>query len=213
MGDLVNYLCIQLDKLGVKVETGKEVTPHLVDHVRPEAVVVATGATPLMPSIPGVKNEKIITAVDLLLGKKKVGDKVVVLGAALVGCETALYLAHEGKKVTIVKMRLGIDIAEDLNAFSRQSLLQELAQNGVTILTNLTIKEFTAEGIVVTDKEGKQQTLKADTVVLALGAKSENKLAENLRGKVSELYVVGDCVSPRKIGEAMHEGFFAGWRI
>jgi 2-enoate reductase len=213
VGNLVNYLCIQLSKLGVKVETGKEVTSHLVDRARPEAVVVATGAIPLMSSIPGVENEKIITAVDLLLGKKRVGNEVIVLGAALVGCDTALYLAQEGKSVNIIKMRPGTEIAQDLNPFSRLSLLEELAKNGVTILTNLTIREFTDEGVAVTDKEEKQQTLKADTIVLALGAESENKLVENLKGKVSELYVVGDCVSPRKIGEAMHEGFVAGWRI
>jgi 2-enoate reductase len=211
--DLVNYLRIQLSKLGVKVEMGKEVTYKLVDNVRPEAVVVATGATPLMPIIPGVENEKIITAVDLLLGKKKVGDEVIVLGAALVGCDTALYLAQEGKKVTIIKMRPGTEVAQDLNWFSRERLLLELPQNGVNILTNLTVKEFTAEGVVVTDKEGKQQTLKADTIVLALGARSENKLIANLRGKIDELYVVGDCVNPRKIGEAIHEGFVTGWRI
>jgi 2-enoate reductase len=151
--------------------------------------------------------------VDLLLGKKNVGDKIIVVGASLVGCDTALYLAQEKKTVTILKMRAGTEIAQDLNWFSRANLLQELAQNGITLLTNLTIREFTAEGVLVTDKEGKQQTLKADTIVVALGAKSQNELAEDLKDKVSELYLVGDCMSPRKIMEAMREGFLAGWRI
>jgi 2,4-dienoyl-CoA reductase (NADPH2) len=67
--------------------------------------------------------------------------------------------------------------------------------------------------LTATEKEGKQKTLKADTIILALGSKSENKLAEDLRGKASELYVVGDCVKPRKIWDAIHEGFVAGWRM
>jgi 2-enoate reductase len=211
--DLVNYLSTQLRKLGVEVEIGKEVTPDLLDVVRPEAVVVATGAIPIIPSIPSIENEKIITAVDLHLGKKKAGDGVIVVGAGLVGCDTALSLAQEGKRVTVVKMRPGTEVATDVNQLSRLNLLEELHKNRVTFLLDHTIEEFTAEGLVVSDKEGRQETLKADTIVLALGAKSESKLAESLREKVSELYVVGDCVSPRKIGEAMHEGFVAGWRI
>jgi hypothetical protein len=63
------------------------------------------------------------------------------------------------------------------------------------------------------DAEGKQLTLKADTIVVALGSKSESKLADNLKDKVRELYLVGDCVSPRRILEAIHDGFIAGWRV
>jgi 2-enoate reductase len=77
---------------------------------------------------------------------------------------------------------------------------------------NLTITEFTSAGLTAIDKNGKSQELKADSIVLALGAKSDNKLAEELKGEVRELYVIGDCVSPRKIPEAISEGFIAGWR-
>jgi 2-enoate reductase len=136
-----------------------------------------------------------------------------VLGAALVGCDTALFLAQQGKKVTIIKIRPGTEIAEDLYWPSKASLLEELSRNKVTILTNHTIKELTEKGVVASDKDGTLQTFQADTIVVALGAKSEEKMVENLKNKVSELYIVGDCASPRKIGEAIHEGFVAGWRI
>lgn len=211
VGKLIDFLSLQLRRLGVKVEIGKEITPKVIDLIRPEVVVVATGATPLIPSIPGVENEKVITVVDLHLGRKKVGEEVIVAGGGLAGCEAALSLAQEGKRVTIVEMLP--EVAYDLNSISRISLQEELAQKGVTILTNLTIEEFTIEGLVATDGEGKKQTLNADNIVLALGAKSENKLAGNLKGKVGELYMVGDCVSPRRITEAIREGFAAGWRI
>lgn len=210
--DLINYLSGQLDKSGVKIEMGKEVTAHLVEYMKPEAVVIATGASPVMPSIP-LKTGNIITAVDFLLGKKKVGDKIIVLGASHVGCDTALYLAQEKKTVTILKIRADTEIAQDLNLFSREKLLQELDQNGVTILTNFAIKEFTTERALVNDNAGKQHTIIADTIVVALGFKAQSELAEDLKDKVSELYLVGDCVNPRKLMEAIREGFLAGWQI
>jgi 2-enoate reductase len=213
LADLVDYFSNQLKKLRVRIIRGKEVTLQLISREKPEAVVLAAGAVPSVPSIPGIENKKVITAVDLLLGKKRAGDEVIVLGAALVGCDTALFLAQKGKKVTIIKIRPGTEIAEDLYWPSKVSLLEELSRNKVTILTNLTIKELTDGGVVAADKDGTLRTYRADTIVLALGAKSEEKMVENLKDKVSELYIVGDCANPRKIGEAIHEGFVAGWRV
>lgn len=211
--ELVEYLVFQLHKLGVKVETNKEVTPDMVYQMNPDAVVLATGASPAKSSLPGARRKNVMTAVDLLSGKRKVGNKVIVVGASLVGCDTALYLAQKGKKVSVIKIRPGTEVAEDINQINRATLLEQLAQNGVNFLFDRVIKEFTAGGVLVTDKDGKQQMIEADTIVLALGAKPENNLAKHLKGKVDELYVIGDCVSPRKIGDAMHEGFVAGWRI
>lgn len=210
--DLINYLSGQLNKSGVKIETGKEVTAHLVEYMKLEAVIIATGASAVMPSFPH-ETGNVITASDFLTGKKEAGETIIILGAALVGCDTALYCAQEKKRVTILKVRADTGIAHDVNFFSREKLLQELARYGVTILTDLEIKEVTAEGVLVTDDTGKQQTLVADTIIAALGSKAQNELATELKNKVSELYLVGDCASPRKILEAMREGFLAGWQL
>ena len=129
----------------------------------------------------------------------------------MTGCDSALYLAQEGKKVTIVEALP--EIAGDLNFISRGGLMEKLTENGVNVLPNMTIREFTDEGLLAADREGNEQILKADTVILALGAKSENRLAKDLRDTVLELYEIGDCVSPRRIGEAIHEGFVTGWQI
>lgn len=213
LGNLVNYLSIQMVNLGVNIETGKEVTPDLVQKFQPEVVILATGAHPETPAFPGINNEKVVSATDLLLGKRATGNEVIVIGASSTGCDTALYLSQLGKKVSIIKIRPGSEIAQDVNPINRAALLDQLARNRVNFLLDLTIKEFIAEGIIVRDKNGEKKIIKADTIVLALGAKSENRLAEQLKGKVDELIAVGDCVNPRKVGEAIHEGFVAGWRI
>ncbi|MEE9418110.1 MAG: FAD-dependent oxidoreductase, partial [Desulfatiglandaceae bacterium] len=104
LGDLTKYLSTQVKKLHVDVRLGREASSELVQETKPDAVIVATGATPIMPQIPGMKKGRVLTAVDLLLGKKESGDKVLVLGGGLIGCETAAYLARAGKKVTIVEI-------------------------------------------------------------------------------------------------------------
>jgi len=209
--NLEDYLSLQLEKLGVNVETGKEVDPQMIDQLAPDVVVVAAGASPLLPDIPGIENEKNLTVVDLHLGKKKAGDTVIVAGGGMTGCDTALYLAQEGKKVAIVEALP--EIAGDLNFISRGGLMEKLTENGVNVLPNMTIREFTDEGLLAADREGNEQILKADTVILALGAKPENRLGRDLRDTVLEIYEIGDCVSPRRIGEAIHEGFVTGWQI
>ncbi len=208
---LIDYLSAQIGKLGVKVEIGKEVTQQLVESEQPDVVIVATGASPLIPALPGIENEKNISVVDFHLGKKEVGDTVIVIGGGMTGCEAALCLAQEGKEVIIVEMLP--EVATDLNFISRIALLEKLAVNGVRILTRMTVKEFTEGGLVATDIEGKDQVLHAENVVLAFGAKSEKKLAEKLRHEILELYEIGDCVDPRRIGQAIHEGFVTGWQI
>jgi 2,4-dienoyl-CoA reductase-like NADH-dependent reductase (Old Yellow Enzyme family)/pyruvate/2-oxoglutarate dehydrogenase complex dihydrolipoamide dehydrogenase (E3) component len=206
---LVNYLSFQLRKVGVKVEIGKEVTPHLVDVTKPDVVVIATGATPLVCRIPG--NENTINVIDLHLGNMKLGSRVIVAGGGVTGCDTALHLAQEGKRVTIIEMLPAI--AGDLNPISRQALLEELSQTGVKILTNHTIKKFKAQGLIAAGKDGKEKTIKADNIICALGSQSENKLMKSIEGKVREVHAIGDCVEPRKVGEAIHDGFVAGWKI
>jgi thioredoxin reductase len=112
-----------------------------------------------------------------------------------------------------MKSRPGHEVVLDINPENRTVLMEQLTENWVEFLFDLDIREFTADGILVTDETGKQKIIRTDTIVLALGSKPENKLAYDLKEMIKELYVVGDCVNPRRIGEAIHEGYLAGWRI
>jgi NADPH-dependent 2,4-dienoyl-CoA reductase/sulfur reductase-like enzyme len=208
--DLIIHLVRQVEKEGVRVRTGEEVTAKTIEEEKPEAVVVATGAMPIIPAIPGAKGSNIVVATEILAGEKKVAERVVIVGGGMVGCETAEFLVRQGKKVTIVEM-LG-RIATDLTPSSRWVVLQRLRDAGVRMETKATVREITKEGVWV-DREGQSELIEGDTVVLAVGLQPSRRLAERLEGKVKELYLIGDCVETRLIGEALDEGFCLGQQI
>jgi len=201
----IKYLSTQVRKVGVKVEMGKEVTPAVVERLKPDVVIVATGGQPLIPEdIPGTNLEKVVTANDVLTEKVLPGQRVAILGGGMVGCETAEFLAQRGKDVTIIEM---LDfIGWDIGMFTRPFLMERFAKWGIKEITGAQVKEITDDGVVV-EKEGRRETISGiDTIVLAMGTKSVNKLAKQLKGKVAEVYVIGDASEPRKVVDAISEG-------
>jgi len=154
-----------------------------------------------------VNGDNVCTAVDLLLGKKEAGDTVVVVGGGMVGCEAAIYLMQKDKKVSIVEM-MGQLVPEAMDMSNRIGLLNMVKESKIEVLTSTKLLEVTKKGAVVR-ADGSKKELKADCVVLAAGFKSESMLREALEGKVPELFAVGDCVEPRRILNAIWEGFHA----
>ena len=208
---LRDYLARQLAKSGVEVRLAEEVTATSVEDSKPDAVIVAAGATSLVPEIPGVKRDNVVTASDVLLGKSEVGEKVVIIGGELVGCETADFLCQKGKQVTVV--RRGPDMATKMSPINREALLSRLNKRGVTLLTGVTYEEITDLGLVITDKEGSRRTLEADSIVLAAGAVSNTALFKAVEGKVPEIHNAGDCLQPRRILDAIHDGARLGREV
>ncbi|MEM1512498.1 MAG: FAD-dependent oxidoreductase [Candidatus Jordarchaeales archaeon] len=224
----VDYLCRQIEKLGIKVVFRTEVTPELVNEVKPDVVVVATGARPIRPKIPGIERKNVVYAHDVLAGKVDVGEKVVIVGGGGVGCETALYLTDEGsidaetmvfllerralsperalkllrKSRDVVIVEMMERIGRDIGLTTRWTIRQSLELRGVRIVTNARVDEITDEGVIVNNGE---QFFEADTVVIAVGAEPNNELIKQLEGKVAEVYAVGDCINPRKALEAIRE--------
>jgi len=205
--DFMEYLKTQVKKQGVKVQLGKRVTQALVERLKPDVVVVATGATHCIPNIPGADRGNVVTASDILVGRKKAGKEVAIIGGGEVGAELAWYLAEQGKKVTVVEM-LGA-VAMDMNMFSRLYLMDKLGELGVNLLTGTTAQRITNEGVLALDSEGKEQVIKADTVILAAGFKCDKALEKGLKGISSKIYCIGDCVKPGKIEGAIS----SAWRV
>jgi 2,4-dienoyl-CoA reductase-like NADH-dependent reductase (Old Yellow Enzyme family)/thioredoxin reductase len=211
ISSLNKYMAGQLGKAGVQVLLGHEVTAESVKAMRPEVVVLATGSSPFVPDIPGSRRDNVVLALDVLAGKEEVGNRVVVIGGELVGCETADYLAQKGKTVTIT--RRGPDMAVGMNQQARDNLLARLIQNKVTMLTGVKYEDITDKGLVITDREGQRQTIEADTVVLATGAAPNNDLATELERQNVALHLIGDCVTPGKITDAIRDGARLGREI
>jgi 2-enoate reductase len=201
----IEYLSGQIKKLGVKVELMKEANAESLQRLNPEVVIVATGAVPLVPPITGIEKDNVVTALDVLDGKNGLGDSVVVVGGGFVGCEVAVYLQQKGKRVTIIEMMKKL-VPEDINLNTRMGLLNLVKESKVEAYTSTELLEVTGQGVLV-NAEGSKRELKADSVVLAVGFKPESALRDELEGRVPELFAVGDCVKPRKIIDAIWEGF------
>jgi len=204
---LTNALAAQVKEAGVKVELNAQVDVPFILENKPDTVIVATGAKPFAPDIPGVKGKNVVTAIEALTETTRVGNKVVVIGGGLVGCETAESLAEKGKEVTILEMLKRM--ATDIPRASRWVLMQRLRKANIVMETDLRVEEITVTGVKGM-REGNPIFYPADTVVLATGSLSDKDMAIQLQNKVPEIHLIGDCAEPRKIKEAIEEGFSAG---
>ena len=209
-----DYSIGTLKKSGVKVILGKEVDVDFVKEVKPDAVVLATGATPIALEIPGINSKHVVYANDVLLDKVVVGQEVVIVGGGLVGMEAAICLSRKGKKVSVIEMER---IMQEAGVTFRLYFWQELIDLGISIYQNSKVYNITDKGVNVimggTALGSELFFIKADSVVLAVGSKAENGLQEVLKEFMHEVYSVGDCVKPRNTLEAIHEASKIGRQI
>jgi pyruvate/2-oxoglutarate dehydrogenase complex dihydrolipoamide dehydrogenase (E3) component len=179
---------------------------------KPDAVIIATGARPMVPDIPGADGPNIVQAVDIFLEKAKAGKNVVVIGGRMVGMEVACYLAEQGKTVSLITLRRLGENGRQLEENIYRTLRDKMIKHGIQIFSHTPALEVRAGGVFA-DDGGNILWLPADTVVLAVGYRSENGLVEELKGVVSEVYAVGDCNSPRDGLEATREGMEVGLAV
>ena len=204
LNDFLDFLERKVKGVGVTLELGKEFTPDMVGKEKPDAVIVATGALPLIPDWKGVDESGALSVDDVLSKGVDVGKRVLVVGAGGIGAETADYLSEMGKEVTLVEMLE--EIASDLVVHLKHYLSKRLAEKGVTILTSTKVKELGKGYAVVEDASGTGKIDGFDAIVLAVGSRANNRIAKSLEGKVPELYVIGDASEPREALDAVYEG-------
>jgi 2,4-dienoyl-CoA reductase (NADPH2) len=222
--DLVRYLKTQIKKLGVKIELGKEVNSSLIEQMKPDVLFVATGGTLTSPDIKGIDNRRVVTIPALhrrvkpylrFFGPKvlgwltrfwlPIGKRVIVIGGGLHGCETAEFLVKRGRKVTIVEKTSAL--GEGMLDFRLGLFLDWFEKKGGVIITGVKDMEITDKGLVITTRDGKKQTLEADSIIPTSPLKPNDELSKSLKGKVPEIYAIGDCKEPRLIVDAIREGY------
>ncbi len=210
---LAEYYDDAFRRLGVDVRLDTEATPELIDNLKPDAVIVATGGTAVTPELPGVHGKNVFSVEDVLSGKSGLAQKnIVLIGAGMTGIETAEYLCDKGNKVTVVDM---LDkIAPDGNGTIVADVMGRLKLYKTEFLLEHTLKEIMADGVVLEEKgTGAEKTVPADAVVLSLGMRPNNELADVLKAKGYETYVIGDAVKVGKIAPATRGGFEIGRKL
>ncbi|MDE2345813.1 MAG: FAD-dependent oxidoreductase [Gammaproteobacteria bacterium] len=205
--ELLDGLSAQLRRLGVEVRLNTRVDRNYVEREKPFALVVATGAQPVRPNIPGVNDMHVITARDVLEGRSTAYGTVLVAGGGCSGAQTAEFLARAGHSVTLIEAEG--DIAADAPLDDRTLLLGRLRALKINILSHTRLLSIESQQVhLAVDGENTQMTF--DTVVLCLGARSQNRLEQDVLGLVPHVFTVGDAVRPRKVTEAVIEGALAG---
>lgn len=223
----LTHLNYRAKKAGVKFEFKKEATVESVKEFAPDAVVVATGATPLIPTfIKGVGDYPVITTHDILSRKVTIPKGTVcILGGGEVACETAEMLMADARpnsfattgsigdvEVTLVEMQPQLMTGVCLP--NRNIALASLRREGVKSYINSKVLEVTEHEVKIQHKDGTEEWLKGfDYIVLGLGSRKYDPLSEELKAFVPEVHVIGDAIKPGQSSDAMHQGFHVGYEL
>lgn len=178
---------------GVDIRTGTEATPELVASLKPDAIIIATGSVPLRLPIPGLDSCGCSTAEDVLTGKADTGKRVLVVGGGMVGCECVEFLTEREHIVDMVEMKPVI--GEDIVPEARKYIMANLEKHKVTQRVNARVKQFYADGVDFTDTvTGEDAAMRGyDSVVLAMGYRSNNTLEEQLKDLAPQVIVIGEA--------------------
>ena len=200
----------RLAELGVSVRLNEALTRETVLREKPHTVIVATGSHPVVPPIKGTEREHVVPAAEVLLGRVRVGRRIVIIGGGMVGMETADFLSSFGKEVAVVEM---LDaVASEAEANSRYFLMQRIERQKVTLFTGAVVQEIGDKEVRVLLKSGREELLAADHVILAAGMRSSNSLAAELEGCAC-ITVIGDADKVKNGLFNIQEGFEAGLNI
>lgn len=210
LATLVTYQKGQLEKNQVIIHLNSELKAEDILALKPDHVVLATGATPIMPTIKGIDSTNVVTSTDILTGRKSVKGNAAVIGGGEVGTETAAFIASTNRKASVFEMtsELCMKTEESVKLF----LFEYLTDKGVDTYTNAKVLELKDDSVII-ERDGQTEEISGFTdIVIAVGGKSYNPLEEELKGKV-ELSVIGDAKSARQGINAVHEGYEVGYNI
>ncbi|MBI2832175.1 MAG: FAD-dependent oxidoreductase [Chloroflexi bacterium] len=207
----LDYFRTHFQKLGVQVKLGHNMTPSSIEAEKPDTVIVATGSEPRILPCPGIETIEVATAHDVLQGKTRRGDRVLIIGGNVTGLETAHHLAEKGKKVTVIEM---LDkIAADMDERVRPDLLATLERAGVKIYPSTRLESVIPQGVVVSRNGKTEQFTGFDLLVFAVGVKSRAGLVNQIQGKPFQVIAAGDAAQVANGLAAVRSGAEAALKI
>ncbi len=198
-------------KAGVEIRLNTEVTAEYVEKEQADALIIAVGSTPLVPPIPGLQGDNVVVVNNYYQEKDKVTDDVVVFGGGLAGCECAVHLGMEGKRVHLVEMRP--ELAPDANVRHRPLLLKEIDKYVTAVHTGCKGLEVRPDGVLCETTAGEQVLVPGTTVICALGQRSRTDLVDALRDAAPFVRVIGDAAKVSTITNAVYWGYHAALDI
>lgn len=210
MYQLAGTYALLAEKAGVEIRLNTEITKSYAEKEDADALIIAVGSVPLIPPIPGLDGENVVVVNHYYEEKDSVTNDVVVFGGGLAGCECAVHLGMEGKRVHLVEMR--DELAPDANIRHRPLLLNEVAKY-VTVHTGYKGNKVTKQGIYCEDREGKEQFVPGTTVICALGQRSRTNEVNELRDGAPYTAVIGDAAKVSTITNAVYWGYHAALDI
>jgi 2,4-dienoyl-CoA reductase (NADPH2) len=231
--EFVNYYCALLDRHGIQPHLGHEVSIEFIKNEKPDYIIAAEGAEPMVPPIKGLDGPDVYSAWDVLANDPQLGSNIAVIGGGAVGLETAMFLAAKGtltpealhflfiykaesidrlrelctkgnKKVTIFEML--IKPGKDVGRSTRWVLIGNVTRYGVTIIPGAKVMSVD-HGLVIFERRGKIGSMQFDNVINAVGSKPVRKIADALESTGIPYKVIGDSVKPAQIDKAIHDAF------
>jgi pyruvate/2-oxoglutarate dehydrogenase complex dihydrolipoamide dehydrogenase (E3) component len=207
---IIEYYAYTLPKLGVHIQLREFVDKQKIEAFSPDLVIIATGSELAMPQIPGMKNISSLSFKEVLKGEVKIErEKVVILGGGLIGLETALFLTSLGNYVTVLKRYE--TVSENIDPVYAPHLLSRLQKQGVKIISKVMIMEIEQNQVLIKNHSKEPNKVYFDKIVLTRELMPSNKLAKEI--EASKVYLIGDALKPRRIFNAVFEGFMIGRQI
>ena len=203
--NLANILKLRVEKENIDVRFNTTVTADYVKKEKPDVLIIAVGAEPIIPPIEGIYRNNVILATECEKNLETLGKRVVLIGGGLIGAETGVHIGKSGRDVTIVEMRP--EIAMDSNMFHKMALKKELDKYTKSYTQTQAIK-IDENGVWCQDIGGKQFLIEADQVIISSGVRPRSSLVEELASIIPEYYVVGDCARAGQVTQAISQGYF-----
>lgn len=200
-----------MEKRPIDVRLNTAATAELVEALQPHTVIVAVGSTPLTPPIPGADGSHVLQGLHAIGHEDRVGQRVVLVGGGMVGCELSIHLARLGRQCTVVEM--GQYLCPDAQLSERLHVLRFLEEAGVAAHTETRCTQITDGGVTCVDAAGNELRLEADTVILCAGMQSRGEVRDQFARAAFQVRNIGDCVKPRIVKDAIHEALDAALTI